>query len=442
VARPILNSDDQGPSRGTLIMGRLVDAAMQAKVAQITQIDFSLRLLSSALERSGTSARLTLGERRYMEEESLLHATTLYPDLEGRPLFELTVTAPRLVLLHGHEALSVALGLLIVGVVAVMLLVTLALHSSVELPLRHLLRNILSRRESPANVTDIVMGPYACREVGQIYQEFSQLMEALHRKRSKLAEANVNLLGETNKLKQAQETLEKLDELKSEFISTAAHELRTPVTSVMGYAELLCLHDSDPEAFSPKQHQEFLQEIYANCERLNRIVDDILDVSRIESGHGLPLEIQPVSTEVLLRKAAERIRLAGTHPILFEFKMGAPDFLDVDAHRVTQVLENLLSNAVKYSPKGRPIQLSAEREGEGCRITVADHGIGMNDEEKKRIFDKFYRADTTNTAVRGLGLGMSIVKQIVEDHGGTISVESLPGAGTKVSFTLPGHQGG
>ena len=230
--------------------------------------------------------------------------------------------------------------------------------------------------------------------------------------------------------------LKKMDIVKSEFISIAAHELRTPVTSIMGYTELL----SDQymsDTFNEKQKIDFLSTIYESSEQLGKIVDDILDVSRIESGQRIPLHKKPLSIETLLKKVLNRISLKSNHNFILKVSPEVPERFEFDEHRIDQVIENLLSNASKYSPEQSPITIVVEADNHLCSVTVTDQGIGMSNEQKDRIYDKFYRVDTSDTAVHGLGLGMSIVKQIIDDHGGTILIDSKLRKGTSVCFTLP-----
>jgi len=230
--------------------------------------------------------------------------------------------------------------------------------------------------------------------------------------------------------------LERIDEVKSQFISIAAHELRTPVATIMGYTELL----SDQEmvgSFNDKQKGAFLATIYESSERLSKIIDDILDVSRIESGQRLPLQKTPLSIKTSLEKGLDRLSLKSSRHVSLEVKPEVPERLLFDGHRIDQVIENLLSNAIKYSPTQSPIFIVVEADERRCSVTMTDMGIGMSDEQKNHIFDKFYRADSTDTAIQGLGLGMSIVKQIIDDHEGTIFIDSKLGEGTSVRFTLP-----
>lgn len=228
----------------------------------------------------------------------------------------------------------------------------------------------------------------------------------------------------------------KMDRVKSEFISIAAHELRTPVATIMGYTELL----SDQkilDTLNEQKKRDILSTIYESSERLDRIVDDILDVSRIESGQCIPLYKKPSSIKSLLEKVLNRLKLKSTHDLILEVSLEVPEKSEFDEHRIEQVIENLLSNAIKFSPEQSPITIVVEADNHRCSVTVTDQGIGMSNEQIDRVYDKFYRADTSDTAVRGLGLGMSIVKQIIADHDGTISIESKLGEGTSVCFTLP-----
>jgi PAS domain S-box-containing protein len=227
-----------------------------------------------------------------------------------------------------------------------------------------------------------------------------------------------------------------LDRMKDEFISTAAHELRTPLTSLMGYSEIL--HESSRYGgFSHEQQQDFLDIIHQKAEELSRIVDDLLDLSRVQSGKLIILDRTPGDLGSLLREIVQscRERMTDHHFVLDLPEL--PFEMEFDKARITHLMQNLLSNAIKFSPRGSVIRISARREPHFCLVGVEDEGIGMSAEDLEHIFDKFYRADASNTGFAGLGLGMSIVRQIVEAHGGEIQVRSQPGSGTQVTFSLP-----
>ncbi len=224
-----------------------------------------------------------------------------------------------------------------------------------------------------------------------------------------------------------------IDLMKNEFISTAAHELRTPLTSVKGFSQVL-LSEND---FNDDQRKEFLSYIYENSEVLEKIVNDLLDLSRVESGQIIQLKKKESNIGTFLDRIVlqyqkehrchnfETVRSKQVLPLWF------------DREKIFQVMENLLSNAVKFSPEKSSIRIGCKMNGTEAVISVSDEGSGMSPKEVERIFDKFYRVDSSDTAVAGLGLGMAIVKNIIEAHLGRIWVESLPGSGTTVSFTLP-----
>ena len=236
--------------------------------------------------------------------------------------------------------------------------------------------------------------------------------------------------------KKEYDNLQIINRLKSDLIATAAHELRTPLTAIMGFTELL----SDQELIGPiteEQRKKAIYHIYDNSERLNRLIDDLLDVSRIESGQGLSPDKKPHSIKDLLEKVTKHFKLTECRQILLNISSGVPDTLKFDEHRIDQLVHNILSNAIKYSSKSSTITLVADGDSDECRVTVIDQGIGMSKEQKSRIFEKFYRANATDTSIKGSGLGMSIVKQIVDDHDGIITIDSKLGEGTQVCFTLP-----
>jgi signal transduction histidine kinase len=245
-----------------------------------------------------------------------------------------------------------------------------------------------------------------------------------------------NTIIERERTEAERSELKKTDMVKSEFISIAAHELRTPVATIMGYTELLSDQDM-VGTFNEKQKRDFLSTIYESSEQLDKIVDDILDVNRIESGQRIPLHKKPLSIKTLLEKVLSRFSLKSKHNLTLEVSPEVPERLEFDEQRIDQVIDNLLSNAIKYSPEQSPITIVVEADNHRCSVTVTDQGIGMSSEQKDRIYDKFYRVDISDTAVHGLGLGMGIVKQIIDDHNGAILIDSKLSEGTSVCFTLP-----
>ncbi|MDT8418865.1 MAG: PhnD/SsuA/transferrin family substrate-binding protein [Desulfuromonadales bacterium] len=228
-----------------------------------------------------------------------------------------------------------------------------------------------------------------------------------------------------------------LTRLKDSFISMAAHELHTPLTAIIGYSELL-LEAEQGKSQIGEHRSDFLQEILDKGVFLSRMVDELLDVSRIESGQTTPLQVRATDLFELLEKTVNRYRqFSPGHRFVLKRSGDEQVCPQVDAERIVQVLENLFSNAIKYSPGGGDIEVSLSHDDGNCLVSVEDAGIGMSEEEVARVFDRFYRSEKVDPTVRGLGLGMCIARQIITSHGGEIWVESRPGEGTRVSFTLP-----
>lgn len=229
-------------------------------------------------------------------------------------------------------------------------------------------------------------------------------------------------------------TLEKeIDRMKTEFLSTAAHELRTPLTSIQGFSEILLTNDDIAE----DERKKFLSYINKQSVGLAGIINDLLDISRIESKRGFTLtkikcDIGDIINQVIpiFKEQSKKHKFKALLPEM-------PIILFVDPEKTRQVLKNLLDNAVKYSPKGGLIKVSGEVVDNYFRISVEDDGIGMTSEQVDKAFDKFYRVSSSDKAPSGTGLGMTIVKSIIEMHGGKVWVESEHGKGMAVHFTIP-----
>ena len=233
--------------------------------------------------------------------------------------------------------------------------------------------------------------------------------------------------------KKAEKYLREIDRNKTEFINTVAHEFRTPLTSIQGFSEVLLNRDQ----LSHEEQRKFVGYIHDRSVSLSALVNEILDISRIEAGKGLPLALSVCPVTEVFDQVELYIKKQEGHR-QFEVSLADGDTrLMVDKGKIRQVLENLLSNAVKFSGKESLIQVRGEAGDRSYRFSVIDQGVGMTREQVKKVFDKFYRADTSGTAAEGVGLGMNVVKYIVGSHGGKIWVKSTLGLGTTVSFTLP-----
>ncbi len=232
--------------------------------------------------------------------------------------------------------------------------------------------------------------------------------------------------------------LRELDRLKSEFVATASHELKTPLTS-MGMSVGL-LQERAAAKLSARE-RELLDAAAEDVDRLKALVGDLLDLSKIEAGR-IELDLAPVPVGALIGRAVEPMRLQADEAgvaLSSEVPTGLPPVL-ADPTRVTWVVTNLVSNALRYTDRGGHITVSASRAGDRVAVSVADDGEGIPYAMQGRIFDKFVQVEGAR-AVGGSGLGLAISKEIVRAHGGSIGVESAPGEGATFTFTLP-VQGG
>lgn len=225
-----------------------------------------------------------------------------------------------------------------------------------------------------------------------------------------------------------------VDRMKTEFLSTAAHELRTPMASIMGFAELLMLKE-----FAPERTRDMLGTIHRQAKRLTVLINELLDLARIEAraGKDFNLRISPLAPVI-----HEAVNAFSNDFDQGRIQLQLPEQLPelrIDTAKLQQALINLLSNAYKYSPQGGAIEVGIEtRERDGhpeIGVRVRDHGIGMTEEQCGRVFERFYRADPSGN-IPGTGLGMSLVKEVVEAMGGGVSLHSEPGRGTTVILWL------
>jgi len=254
---------------------------------------------------------------------------------------------------------------------------------------------------------------------------------------SPIKDAEGNIIGVSAIIKDITE-LKKVDQLKSEFLSVVSHELRTPLTPIKGYLSLLLggqLGEVDPK------QKEALNVILGQSNHLHKLIDTVIDISRIEAGKRLELEKEPIFLEEVVKEivgastsafSAKNVRIEARYPESSLVVIG-------DKKKLLRVLDNLLGNALKFTPAGGMVRIAVEKGDNRMEVTVADTGIGIESKYLSKIFERFYQIDSSYTrSVGGIGMGLAIAKEIVEAHGGKIWTESEgPGRGTKIVFTLP-----
>ena len=269
------------------------------------------------------------------------------------------------------------------------------------------------------------------------YKNLHATNEKLEDQARELARSNQALDRHSEELKEANKRLKKLDELKSNFISAASHELKTPLTSIKGYVEMVL--DGEAGRINDEQ-KEYLGYVKQSTDRLQRILKELLDISKIESGRAT-LKRESTDLKILIKEEM----------VLFKAQAqekGTAISMDVDpalksifcdSDKIRQVLDNLLSNAIKYTPAHGKIKIFSRNHAQSVQIGVQDNGIGIKKEEQGRIFEPFQHLDQNGTEPdeESTGLGLTLVKKIVEAHGGQIHVQSEEGKGSTFTVILP-----
>ena len=225
-----------------------------------------------------------------------------------------------------------------------------------------------------------------------------------------------------------------VDRMKSEFLSHAAHELRTPMASIYGYAEIMMA-----QSFSKEEQSEFLGIIHRQCGLMIAIINELLDLARIDDRRGKDFKFSSIDASQLVREVIADFGIPSGQQALVLDTSAQACWVRADASKLMQAVRNILSNAYKYSPDGGVVAISVINAGSDSQtpvgIRVTDHGLGMTNEQAARTCERFYRVDTSGN-IPGTGLGMSIVKEIMELHGGQVQIQSQFGAGTSVTLWL------
>jgi len=225
----------------------------------------------------------------------------------------------------------------------------------------------------------------------------------------------------------------KLEQQKGEFLGIASHELKTPITSIKGYTQIL---QHRFEQANDAESSLLMQKLNNQMDRLTNLVNDLLDTTKIEEGK-LRLHLSEFRLNDLILERVEGLqKLSDKHTIVF--RPHAAVNVYADRERIEQVLNNLIINAIKYSPRGGNVTITTEATDEGVKVSVADTGIGIPDDAIPRVFERFFRVVSPETEpFPGMGLGLYITAGIIHRHGGTITAKSKPGQGSVFQFILP-----
>ncbi len=430
-SRPIVRSDGSGPVRGAILMGRYLDAA------EIADMSSALRLrlefyqpgasLPPDLQAVAAGLRPDTTEVRPLSDQQIAGYAAI-PTLDG-PNLLMRVETDRSIYAQWQAGMRYfLLALLLAGVVFGVAVLAL-LELVVLAPLSRLnagLQRIGARRDLAARVA--VRGSDELADLGQTINAMLAELEQAQAERRQANEAQERIRLQEENIR-----------AKREFISVVSHELRTPLTPIRGFVDLMLL---DQDGRLSEEQREFLNLIKTNAVRMSMLIDDLLELGRMEANK-LEINLAPVDlgamiseTLAMLQPEIERKHQTRERQIDPQLPL-----IDADPRRIQQVLANLVSNAVKYTPDGGRIRVSAAQAGGGCvEIRVEDNGIGISEEQQALLFTPFYRAENAvRSTTSGTGLGLTITKAFVELHGGRIWVQSTEGVGTTFVVSLPIH---
>ena len=270
----------------------------------------------------------------------------------------------------------------------------------------------------------------------ELQESYEELQKRAHEKTEELSALNLELQKYSRELRQANVRLRKLDEAKSNFMALASHELKTPLTAISGFLEvILCGRVGE---LSVKQY-EFLNVVKDSVKRLTRLVNDLLDISEIELGHA-SMRMQPTDLGRLLKEEEMVFEVqAGSKEITLEESIdGTRVNVYCDADRIKEVLDNLFSNAIKYTPRGGTISVSLHHTGDWVELGIQDTGVGISEEDYEKIFEPFQHIKKSGLeGEKSTGLGLALVRKIIEAHGGQVRVQSKLGQGSVFNVILP-----
>lgn len=429
-ARSIQTSNQDGPCRGRLVMGRLLDEAMILQLSKQTHVPFTLTPFETLSEDKQSILRRlpAAGEQFKIRSRQHLDGYAALPDIFGNPAFLLQMDHLRLITQAGKNTVGYSLiPTLSVIICALFICLYFVQHELIG-PVNEFSRQLRAIRRSRDFHERFALPKEP--EIRRLATEFNRLMRRLSLYNNKRNEAEAGL-------REAVRQADYANRSKSAFLASMSHEIRTPMNAILGFSELL----SDENLTG--QQKEYVEVIRTNGQSLLELINDILDLSKIEAGRlvleqiACPLKDPLNAVEILLRPAAEKQKLK----FGFFIAEDCPETVYADPLRLKQCVINLVGNAIKFTAEGHVyINVYAERrtEGEFVCIAVEDTGVGIPKDRQDAIFEAFMQSEaSTSRCFGGTGLGLAITKKLVRMMQGQLYLQSEPGKGSVFTIALP-----
>ena len=427
-AGPILDSRGGGPPHGRLVVGRLLDGAAIATLEAQTVAPIALWPVARAAELGLSAAGPDKAALSVDPGGDWLQAAFLLPNRDGSPGFGVTTRVERRGHKTGTEAVEVAMACVLVLAVASIFAMALVMELVFVRRLTRLAQHMtrLGRAGTLERFEDVREED----EVGRVAQEFNRMVDMLAETRRRDEE-------QAEAYRRAMIAAQAASEAKSRFLAHMSHELRTPLNAIIGFAEIM-----EGEMMGPvgtPAYRGYAGDIGLSGQHLLSLVDDLLDLSRAETGddqlHEQPIDLRALLDDVL-RIMAHQAQRAG---ITLTAHMPEALLLLADPRLCRQMLLNLLGNALKFTPRGGRIDIKIERRGDGSTlVSVVDSGIGMAAEDLPVVLQPFGQAATDPMIQsRGVGLGIPLTKHFIEQHGGSFTLSSVIGEGTRATLIFP-----
>jgi len=421
-AGPILDTNGERPSLGTLVLGRFLDSTVISGLENITGRKITISGYDRKVSPLSASRPLFI---RPEDSESLAGSILIF-DIENRPYLTANILNPREVYRQGMAAIAwIHAGIAIIATL-IILITMLALEYSVIRRLKHIsdfALNIARKADFRSRIR--LSGK---DEITLVGKQMNAMMD-------KLSETNNTLEELYHKEKKQRQELEAEAKARGMFIDILAHELRTPLTPVLSSTGILRdLLDNDKDAIKKK----LINNIHTSADTLARRLEELLDVARYSRGV-FKLNLQPYNLNSFIEDVITRFSPmldARKQVLVRDIQVDLPE-AEIDASRLEQVLMNLVSNASKFSSEKGEIVFSVHVDRDMLSIFVKDEGIGITSEEQSKLFEPYHRVEQDRQKFPGLGLGLAVCKQIVEAHGGRIWVKSLRGEGSTFFFEIP-----